>query len=69
VAEFGKWRRSGLAAAKLEALSPSLVLPITDQKLFRKKTLQTAQEGEKTPNISRLMYHSTLLGYSDQDVI
>ena len=33
--------------AKLQALSPSLVLPVSGQNWFRKKTLQTAQEDEK----------------------
>jgi len=55
-------------AAKLQALSPSLVLPVIDQSNFVKKTLQTAQEGEKTPHMSRLMFHLTLEGYSDRDV-
>ena len=33
------------------------------------QTLQTAQEGEKTPRMSRLTFHLTSLAHSDRDVI
>ena len=35
----------------------------------RPKVISLAQEGEKTPYISRLRFHLTLLGYSDRDVV
>ena len=36
---------------------------------FVKKTLETAQECEKIPQMRRLTFHLTLLRYSDRDVI
>ena len=49
------------------ALSPFLLLLTSDQKWFRKETLQTSHEDKKEPCMSRLAFH--FLRYLDRHLI
>ena len=58
-------------AAKLQALSPYVLTGLNRHrpKLISLKDALDGPEGEKTPYMSRLRFHLTLLEYSDRDVI
>lgn len=52
-----------------EKQTPFLFVTASGQKWFCRETLQTAHEDEKIAQMRRLTFHSTLLRYSDRDVI
>ena len=63
------WFKRIYEGYKLQALSPSYVITRLNRHRLKLISLYTAPEGEKTPYMSRLRFHVTLLEYSDRDVI